>query len=75
MTLLAEVEDTNLLHRGGAEGLAFVREQAAEILAGPEADYAARLEELDGACIARGLSPGGSADLLALALFLRRLPF
>ena len=50
-------------------------EQAAEILAGPEADYAARLEELDGACIARGLSPGGSADLLALALFLRRLPF
>ena len=75
LTLLAEVEDTNLLHRGGAEGLAFVREQAAEILVGPEADYAARLEELDGACIARGLSPGGSADLLALALFLRRLPF
>lgn len=75
LTLLAEVEDTNLLHRGGAEGLAFVRERAAEILAGPEANYAARLEELDGACIARGLSPGGSADLLALALFLRRLPF
>ena len=74
LTLLAEVEDTNLLHRGGPEGLAFVRESAADILAGPAAEYAPRLEEMDTACIARGLSPGGSADLLALALFLRRLP-
>lgn len=74
LTLLAEVEDTNLLHRGGPEGLAFVRESAAAILDGPEEEYASRLEELDNACIARGLSPGGSADLLALALLLRRLP-
>lgn len=74
LTLLAEVEDTNLLHRGGLEGLAFVRESAAAILTGPAAEYVPRLEELDNACIARGLSPGGSADLLALALFLRRLP-
>ena len=66
------MEDTNLLHRGGPAGLAFVREEARSILAGPQAAWNSRLEELDGACIARNLSPGGSAALLALALLLGR---
>lgn len=72
LTLLAEVDDTNLLHRGGPSGLLFVQEQAREILAGPEAAYPARLEALDRACIARNLSPGGCADLLALGMLLDR---
>ncbi len=72
LTLLAQVEDTNLLHRGGADGLRFVQAQAAAILAGPPEDYVRQLEALDDACIARNLSPGGSADLLALALLLYR---
>jgi len=72
LALLAEVEDTNLLHRGGPEGLRFVQQQAAAILAGPAEDRLAGLEALDSACIARNLSPGGCADLLALALLLRR---
>lgn len=72
LTLLAEVEDTNLLHRGGPDGLRFVREQAADILSGPAEDYIPRLEALDDACIALGLSPGGCADLLALTLLLYR---
>ena len=72
LKLLAEVEDTNLLHRGGPEGLRFVREQAADILSGPAADRAPRLEALDDACIARNLSPGGSADLLAAAMLLEK---
>lgn len=72
LTLLARVEDTNLLHRGGPEGLRFVRESAAEILAGPEDGYVSRLEILDGQCIRRNLSPGGCADLLALAMLLQR---
>lgn len=72
LTLLAEVEDTNLLHRGGPAGLAFVRERAQAILAGPAADYERGLLALDRDCIRRNLSPGGSADLLALALLLRR---
>lgn len=72
LTLLAEVEDTNLLHRGGPVGLAFVRERAQAILAGPPADYDGALLALDRDCIERNLSPGGSADLLALALLLRR---
>lgn len=72
LTLLAEVDDTNLLHRGGPDGLRFVQKQAGEILAGPPEEYASRLEALDDACIARNLSPGGCADLLALALLLYR---
>lgn len=72
LTLLAETEDTNLLHRGGMEGLRFVQREASAILAGPESTYVSRLEALDDACIARGLSPGGCADLLALALLLDR---
>ena len=70
LTLLAEVEDTNLLHRGGRDGLRFVQEEAGRILSAHETAWPALLERLDDACIARNLSPGGSADLLALALLL-----
>lgn len=72
LTLLAEVEDTNLLHRGGREGLTLVRDRARTLLAGGPAEYEAGLLALDRDCIERNLSPGGSADLLALALFLGR---
>ena len=70
LVLLAEVEDTNLLHRGGREGLAFVQGEARRILAGHETAWRGRLEALDDACIGKNLSPGGSADLLAMALLL-----
>ena len=72
--LLAHTEDTNLYYRGGAEGAAFVKAQAAAILAAPPKQRAALAQALDDALISRWLSPGGSADLLALALFLRSLP-
>ena len=72
--LMAHTEDTNLYHRGGAEGAAFVKEQAAAILAAPPEQRVALTQALDEALIDRWLSPGGSADLLALALFLGKLP-
>ena len=68
--LMAHTEDTNLYHRGGAEGAAFVKEQAAAILAAPPEQRAALTQALDDALIECRLSPGGSADLLALALLL-----
>ena len=74
LTLLAEVEDTNLLHRGGREGLRFVQEEAQKILAAHETAWPALLERLDDECVARILSPGGSADLLAMALLIERCP-
>lgn len=72
LTLLSQVEDTNLLHRGGTEGLHLVQREAAAILAGPADRYADQMQVLDDLCIAKNLSPGGSADLLALALLLDR---
>ncbi|WP_395665770.1 triphosphoribosyl-dephospho-CoA synthase MdcB [Methylocella sp.] len=72
--LIAAVEDTNLLHRGGAEGLAFAQAQARDFLAqgGVGApDWRRRAERVHAAFVRRRLSPGGSADLLAFSLFAR----
>lgn len=72
MTLIACVEDTNLLYRGGAKGLAFARAQARAFLAAggcAARDWRARSVAIHNAFVDRWLSPGGSADLLAMALF------
>jgi triphosphoribosyl-dephospho-CoA synthase len=72
LALIAHLEDTNLLHRGGPEGYAFARAEAARFLAGggvARADWRARAEHLHRAFVARNLSPGGAADLLAMTLF------
>lgn len=70
--LMAHTEDSNLYHRGGATGAAFVKEQAAAILEAPPERRVMLTQALDDALIDRWLSPGGCADLLALALFLAR---
>ncbi len=73
---IAALADTNLLHRGGAAGLAFARAAAREFL---DAGGVHRPRWREHACeihrafVARNLSPGGSADLLAAALFVDRL--
>ena len=75
--LMANVCDTNILARGGPEGLDYLHASAKEVLAlGGALTPAgkARLGKLDGEFTRRGLSPGGCADLLAVAIFLHRLP-
>jgi triphosphoribosyl-dephospho-CoA synthase len=74
--LMAELDDTNLLHRGGTEGLRFVRQSAGEFLDGGGVGaegWRDRAVALHRAFVARRLSPGGSADLLAVTLFLDSL--
>jgi triphosphoribosyl-dephospho-CoA synthase len=74
--LLGSMEDTNLLHRGGAAGLRFAQEQAAGFLrqGGVEqVQWRERAAAVHRAFIARRLSPGGCADLLAITLFLDAL--
>jgi triphosphoribosyl-dephospho-CoA synthase len=74
--LLESMEDTNLLHRGGADGLRFAQEQAAAFLGQggiKGAEWRERAAVVHRAFIARGLSPGGCADLLAITLFLDAL--
>lgn len=74
--LLAEMEDTNLLHRGGTDGLQSARRAARDFL---RAGGVGRADWLDHAMavhrrfVAQRLSPGGAADLLAVTLFLDRL--
>lgn len=68
--LIAHVRDTNLLHRGGTEGADFAARAARALLPRPTREA---VEALDDAFIARRLSPGGCADLLAAALLLDRL--
>jgi triphosphoribosyl-dephospho-CoA synthase len=73
MHLLAHTDDLNLLHRGGAQGLAWARAQAASFIADGGAfapHWRTRLQQLGDAFVARRLSPGGSADLLACSWFL-----
>ena len=76
-TLLARVNDTALLHRGGEGGLAFAQGVACRFLRqggiareGWRED-ALRLHRL---FVARNLSPGGCADLLAMTLFVAMQP-
>ena len=74
--LIAQVSDTNLLHRGGSEGARFAADQAASFLAdgGIRAPgWQARAVSVHEAFVARHLSPGGCADLLAMALFIDAL--
>ncbi|MCP3368006.1 triphosphoribosyl-dephospho-CoA synthase MdcB [Bradyrhizobium cajani] len=70
--LIAAVEDTNLLHRGGLDGLCFARREARRFIeaGGVRATgWRARAQSIHESFVARRLSPGGSADLLAMTLF------
>jgi triphosphoribosyl-dephospho-CoA synthase len=73
---MAQLQDTNLLHRGGPEGLAFVQNAARRFLeAGGvhSRDWRQRALDLHGDCVALHLSPGGAADCLAAAWFVHGL--
>lgn len=74
--LISELEDTNLLWRGGLEGLSHGRRSATAFLAAGGVlanDWRAHAAAIDRDFIARRLSPGGSADLLGVTLFLAEL--
>lgn len=73
MRLVAHVDDLNLLHRGGADGLAWARAQARAFIAAGGAfapGWHTQLAVIGEGFVARRLSPGGSADLLACSWFL-----
>lgn len=70
LELIVHTADTNMIHRGGYEGMLRARLEVKSALA-RDGFYSRRtLEELDAYFIENNLSPGGSADLLALTLLL-----
>jgi triphosphoribosyl-dephospho-CoA synthase len=71
---MASLEDTNLLHRGGMAGIEFARNEASRIASLPDLRLRIReLHMLDSEMQKRSLSPGGCADMLALAYYLEYL--
>ena len=64
LRLMAVNQDSNLVSRGGMEGLRYVQGCARELLDNGWDREA--LSRMDNALIERNLSPGGSADLLSV---------
>lgn len=64
LRLMSVNQDSNLVSRGGIDGLRYVQNYARDLLANGW-DHQALLD-MDNALIERNLSPGGSADLLSV---------
>jgi triphosphoribosyl-dephospho-CoA synthase len=76
IALIANLDDTCLLHRGGIEALMVAKDGARAVMdvggiSTEEGWY--EFQKLDKELISRNASPGGSADLLAATLFLDSL--
>ena len=69
LTLISEVDDTNMIHRGGPELAKESKEQAKHLLSiVTKENFKDTLYTLDSRYIRENLSPGGCADLLAVSL-------
>lgn len=76
LAIISQLDDTCVLSRGGEAALLALQAGAARVLAAGGAATAAgsqALLVLEAVALARGVSPGGAADLLAATLFLDRL--
>lgn len=72
--IMAVLDDSNLAHRGGLEGLRFAQTTARDFLAAGGASQGVEAAETIAAeFVRRKLSPGGAADTLAAACWLDRL--
>ena len=76
LSVIAELDDTCILSRGGAAALSAVQSGALQILdaggAGSRRGKTA-LQQYEQELLARHVSPGGAADLLAATLFLDKI--
>lgn len=68
--IMTDLDDTNVLHRKGAEGLAHTKSEAARLLK----DFSmSGLSSLNYDFIRENISPGGSADMLSLTMFIKSI--
>lgn len=68
--IMTTLDDTNILHRRGAEGLAHAEAEAARLL---EDFSESGLSSLNKDFIRDNISPGGSADMLSLTIFIESI--
>ncbi|MGM0124754.1 triphosphoribosyl-dephospho-CoA synthase CitG [Enterococcus sp. AZ194] len=73
--LMSEIEDGNLLHRGGIDAWMKVKSESKKIhqASFTEKELLDELDHYDTLLTKRHLSPGGSADLLALGIYFAQL--
>lgn len=74
--IMSVLNDTNILHRAGRDGLDYVQREARNFLSSGGVfapDHMARATDLHRAFCARRISPGGAADLLSCTIFLHDL--
>ena len=71
--LIANTDDTNLIHRSNRERQMEIRNELHRLLEDAPYPQLDVIEELDHKFIEENLSPGGSADLLALTYFLANI--
>lgn len=68
--IMTTLDDTNILHRRGEEGLALAKSEAARLL---EDFSESGLSSLNKDFIRENISPGGSADMLSLTIFIESI--
>ena len=67
LRIMAELDDTNIVHRSSVDTMIQVKMQARQLLN----DFSEPgLEAMNRSFIMRNLSPGGSADMLSMVVFL-----
>lgn len=70
LRIMSSLDDTNILHRTSAQTLARVKEVSAKLCG----DFSlSALEELNRKFISENISPGGSADMLSLTIFITNI--
>ena len=72
IVLISEVDDTCIVHRAGIQGLQRAQSEARHVLGlggSRTAEGRAAIVRMDAMFCADGMSPGGSADLLAVTTF------
>lgn len=72
LTLIAHLDDTCILHRGGMDGLLYAQHEAKAIV---RSEKIKEITDLNRTFVERNISPGGSADLLAATLFLDKVQY
>ena len=71
--IMKSLDDTNVAHRGGIEGMRFVKARASSFLASggiEQDDWLAKVRQIHSEFVEKKLSPGGAADLLACACWI-----
>lgn len=73
LAMLAQTMDTNMIHRGSFETQQEIMEKLSDLLEDEPFPSPKTLEGLDEAFVRKNLSPGGTADLLAMTYMLHFL--